>query len=119
MIIEVARRLITAWHNNWYPMSEVRKGLLDAGEIPGRDLVKAELNGVIPNTRTRAYLASYFSVASDMLWAGVDDEKVAQFMASTKPDKHMRHPVKPKIEVDCLFVVKRDLDKRHDWHTVK
>ncbi len=121
MQIEVARRLVEAWHKDSNAWWAVKKGLLDDGVIATVEETKQAV-GVFwqPwwNYNARKFFGNFFKTVGDALFDGISDERAVAMLIKTKPDAHMR-AIRPRNPKDELKISFRARDKRHDWGTVK
>jgi hypothetical protein len=126
MEIEVARQLVLAWHRNGLVYPAVKYGLLEAGVIPSPEGIRQQIGAShnLGSVRAKAFFADRWSMVSEALWNCMSDEKVVSLMLRTRPDPRMRHQISPaKAAHDQSqsrrFIELRQLDRKHDWKTVK
>lgn len=130
MIREVAEELVRGWHRNEVVYRALQRGLLAAGVYTKADYVALhDAIGLewICGTTCREVLGTHFSVASDALWDGRDDETAIALLMTTKASKARKsNPVfRSRIRQiqrrgeGRLVIHARERDHRSNWRMVK
>lgn len=126
MDIEVARELVAAWHSRekWWSRwtARIQRACLSAGVVVRDVQETAEYFGLPHENCVKCpvelFLARYFRAASNALFDGASDERVIRHLTCVKAALHKSRPRhRPYSVTRCIRM--RELDKRHDWRTVK
>lgn len=133
MRVEYARGLVAAWHHDATMYHALASVALDLGEsmvgLRPEDINEA-LNAAVGFTfytqTVMPFLATYFRPVSDMLFDGKSDDAAVELLVKLKPVRRSmprsdrRERQRNSRRVQCRpIVAARELDKNHDWSTVK